>query len=278
MPGFTSRDDLINEITVNGKQDTWNFYKIAPATPEVTGGWQSLWAGVGSPGAGGTPATTPGTSYASDQASAAAGAIWFPDRSPDLRYLLSFGAVSTQNCTLMLYDRLVAVSGISLASTGSKTVNSGALDRYTGTDAILNEVWLELTADATTTVPVVNIDSYTTADGTTGQSGGAVTFPGTAPINNHSFIPLPLSATKRGVRSVESINVVTAAAAGTCNVVILRPLARIPLAAGQWNEISLLDDSMGLPRIFDNASLALALMAGPTSASNVFGTINCAYG
>jgi hypothetical protein len=35
---------------------------------------------------------------------------------------------------------------------------------------------------------------------------------------------------------------------------------------------------MGLPRIFDNATLGLALLASTTTATTVWGTINCAYG
>lgn len=278
MPGFTSRDDLINEITTNGKQDLWNFYKVAPAAAEAAGVWQSLWKGVGNPGAGSDPAATPGTVYDSDSASPVAGSIRFPDRSTDQRYLLSFGAVATQNCTLMLYDRLAGVSGISTATTGAKTVNSGALTRYSSTAATLNEVWLEVTTATTTTAPVVNLNSYTSADGTTAQTGGNVTFPAAA-TDLHTMIEVPLNASKQGVRSVEAgLNVGTASAAGAVNVLIIRPLARIPLLANIWNEVSFLDDTMGLPRIYDNANLGLALLASTTTATTVWGTVNCAYG
>lgn len=278
MPGFTSRDDLINELTTNGKQDLWNFYKVAPAAAEAAGVWQSLWKGVGNPGAGSDPAATPGTVYDSDSASPVAGSIRFPDRSTDQRYLLSFGAVATQNCTLMLYDRLAGVSGISTATTGAKTVNSGALTRYSSTAATLNEVWLEVTTATTTTAPVVNLSSYTSADGTTAQTGGNVTFPAAA-TDLHTMIQVPLNASKQGVRSVEAgLNVGTASAAGDVNVLIIRPLARIPLLANIWNEVSFLDDTMGLPRIYDNANLGLALLASTTTATTVWGTVNCAYG
>jgi hypothetical protein len=127
MPGFTSRDDLISEITVNGKSDLYNFYKIAPNASQGAGVWQALLKGIGAPGVGVDGATTPGTAFTSTPAAPNAGAIAFPDRSTDLRYLLSFGAVATANCTLMLYDRLVSVGTISLTTTGSKTVSSVAV-------------------------------------------------------------------------------------------------------------------------------------------------------
>lgn len=278
MPGFTSRDDIINEATVNGKQQSWNFYKVAPAAAQAAGVWQSLWKGVGNPGAGSDPAATPGTVFDSDTTTPVAGGMYFADVSTDLRYALSFGAVATQNCTLMLYDRLAGVSGISLASTGSKTVNSGALTRYSGAAAVLNEAWLEITTATTVTAPVVNLNAYTAADASTGNAGGSVTFPAAATVL-HSLIQLPLAAGKQGVRSVEAgLNVGTAGTAGAANLMIIRPLVRLPLIANIWNEVSLLDDTMGLPQIFDNANLGLALLASVTTATTVWGTLNCAYG
>lgn len=278
MPGFTSRDDIIFELTTNNKRDVQNFTKIAPAAAEAAGVWQSLWKGVGNPGAGADPAATPGTVYDTDAASATAGAMWFPDRSTDLRFLLALGAVASQNCTLMLYDRLAGVSGISLATTGNKTVNSGALTRYSGTAADDNEVWLEVTTATTTTAPVVSLNSYTSADGSTGQSGGTVTFPAAA-TDLHTMIKMPMSATKQGVRSVEAgLNVATAAAAGAVNVLIIKPIAYLALAANVYNETSFLDDVLQLPQIFDNATLGLAILATTTTAVTVTGKVFCAYG
>lgn len=278
MAGFTSRDDIINEATTNGKQDVWNFYKVAPAAAEAAGVWQTLWKGVGNPGAGADAATTPGTAYSSDTSSIVSGSMYFADRDPDQRYLLSFGACATQNCTLMLYDRLASVSGISGVGTGSKTINSAALTRYSGTAATLNEVWLEVTTASTTTAAVMNLNSYTSADGSTGRTGGSVTWPAAA-TDVHTMIQMPLDAAKQGVRSVEAgLNVGTATTAAEFSVTILRPLARIPLLANVWNEVSFLDDTLGLPRIYDNACLGLALLASTTTATTVWGTINCVYG
>ena len=39
-----------------------------------------------------------------------------------------------------------------------------------------------------------------------------------------------------------------------------------------------LDDTLGLPRIYDNANLGLALLASTTTATTVWGTVSCAYG
>lgn len=276
MAGFASRDDIIAELTA-GKADVFNFYKVGSA-PEAAGVWHSLWKGVGNPGAGANPAATPGTVHVSNDAADTAGAMFFAARTPDQKHLLSFGAVATQNCTLMLYDRLAGVAGIALNATGSKTVNSGALSRYSGVDAGLNEVWLEVSTAGTTTAPIVNLNSYTSSDGTTGLAGGSLTLPSTT-MNVDSMVQLPLNASEQGVRSVEAgLNVATAGTAIIANLLILRPLARIPLLANVWNEVSFLDDVMGLPRIFDGATLGAAMLATGTTATNVWGTVSCAYG
>lgn len=280
MPGFTSRDDLINEISVNGKIDEFFFTKTAPAAAQATGVWQSLWKGAGGPGAGGDPAATPGTMYDSDSASIVAGSMFFPDRSTDQKYLLSFGASASQSGTLMLYDRLGGVSGISLATTGAKTVNSGALTRYTGAAAINVQAWLEITTATTTTAPIVNLNQYTAADASTGNTGGNLTFPAAATVL-HTMLRLPESATKQGIRSVEAgLNVGTAAAAGACNLLLVRPLAFLNIPRiGDWVEVSFLDDIMGLPRIYDNANLGLMFKpSSATTAAVVDGRIAVAYG
>lgn len=276
MAGFTSRDDIIAELTA-GKADLYNFYKVSTA-PEAAGVWHSLWKGTGAPGVGGNPAASPGTVHVSNDAADTAGAMFYPDRTPDQKHLLSFGAVANQNCTLMLYDRLAGVSGISLATTGAKTINSSALSRYAGTEAGNNEVWLEVTTAGTTTAPVVNLNSYTSADGTTALTGGSLTLPSTT-MNVDSMVQLPLAASEQGVRSVEAgLNVATAGTAIVVNVLIIRPLARIPLLANVWNEVSFLDDVMGLPRIYDGATLGVAFLASGTTATTVWGTVSSAYG
>jgi len=278
MPGFTSRDDLLTELTTNGKRDEWNFVKTVPNTC-VVGQIDSLWLGVGNPGAGANPATTPGAARDSDAAAIVAGSMWFPDRSTDLKFLTAFGAVSSQNGSLILYDRLVDVSGVTITSTGAKTVNSAALTRYTGTAATLNECWWEMTTAITSNSLTMNLGAYTAADGVNAQVGGSVV---TTTSNGTigKMIPLPFTAAKQGIRSVEAGLTIggTAPSAGAGNVLIVRRLATIPLLANIWNEVSFLDDVFGLPQVFDNACLGLAWLANATTAPIIQGTVRCVYG
>jgi hypothetical protein len=275
VPGFTSRDDIINELTVNGKKDEYHFYKAGTA-PEAAGVWHSFWKGTGSPGAGANAAATPGTVYDSDPTTPVAGSMYFPDRSTDQRYLLSFGAVATQNCTLMLYDRLVGVN-VTLAS-ASQTLNTSALTRYTGTDAALNEAWLEITTASTAAGANIGLSSYTAADGTSGVAAPNLAALPAAATNVDAMVQLPMNSAEQGIRAAATLAVGTTATAAVANFLIIRPIARIGLLANIWNEVSFLDDVLGLPRIYDNACLGLAMLASGTTATNVWGNITCAYG
>lgn len=271
MPGFSSYDDLINELTTNGKRFDWDFLKTGPVA-EAAGQWVSHWYAAGSPGAGADPATTPGTAYDD-----AAGAMFFNDVDPDQKHMLTFGAVATVDCTLMVYDRLVGVSGISLASTGNKTVSSTTLPRYSGTAAAEVEAWVEVTTATTTTAPVISMNSYTNEAGTTGRAGGTLTFPAAA-TDQRWMAKLPIQAGDKGVRAISTINVATAASAGVANIILIKPLAYLPLRATMWNERDLVLQLARLPRVFDGACLALAQLASATTATTIMGKVGLGYG
>ena len=277
MP-FVSRDDIINEVCTNGKMQTWNFFKTG-ATAPVVGIWHSLWKGTGNPPAGADPAGTPGVAYASDTGSPVAGSMYNADVSTDQRQLLSFGAVSQVAGTLVLYDRLAGVSGIVVSSTGNKTISSAALDHLGSTAGVANEAWLEWTVAATTTPPVFTLNSYTSADGSTGRTGAAIS--PALPLASSAIncmTPLPLDGVKQGIIAASTLGVGTAAAAGTANFLIIKRLAALPLLANQWNEISFLDDTLSLPRIYDNATLGLMWLGTTTTTPVITGTLNMAYG
>lgn len=257
MTGYTGYDNIIEQVTVNDKfYERWGWKQIT--SPEAASIWHSCWREPGIPGAGADPATTPGTQYDDT-----AGSVFLPDQASALKVLLASQMVAGLQCTVMLYDRLVAVSGLSLASTGNKTVSSAALTRYT--DGIGVECWLEVTTATTTTAPVVTLNSYTDPDDNTGQTGAAVTFPAAA-TNVNTFVPLSLAASDIGLKAVSTINVGTAAAAGVCNLVLLRPIAFfgvLPAIATVQDEVV---NIPSLPKIYDGATLAFAVMVNATTS------------
>jgi len=276
MSGFTSRADLINHATVEGRLESFDFVKST--SNGTLGRWISLWLVGSAPAAGNSPATTPGNVFSSDQSAQEPGAIWFPDRSPDQRHLLTFGAISDLDCSVMLYDRLAGVSGIPMNAVGANTINTQPLTRYaSGAAAELNEVWMEYTTVSSTTLANLHINLYTTADGSAGQIGGAFNLPSVS-VGPNAMIQMPLSPVLRGVQSVAQITVNTATSGGVTNILIIRPLARIMLPANEWVEFNFLDDYLNLPRIYDDATLGLAV--NPLASLNpvIRGTIQCVYG
>lgn len=267
--GFASYDQIIEAITVNGQGFVFDWGK-GPFSPQGAGYWYSLWGAAGVPGGGANPAAAPGgTTYVQ-----AAGSIWFPDRSPQSTYLLTFGGVGSSGGTLMLYDRLVAVGGVALSPAGAKTLTSSALPRYA--DGAGVQAWVEVTT-ATAGGGTIALSSYTNQDGVSGRAGAAVGYPFSA-SNATTFVgPLPLQSGDTGIRSIEQVTTATSTA-GVVNVVLLRPLVFLPVAANGWQEKDMVIQIASMPQLYDGASLAIALQAGGTAQQQQWGQIGIAWG
>jgi hypothetical protein len=269
MAGFTSYDDIINETSANGKIAQRPFFKTS-AAPEVAGQVVTLWKAAGLPGAGADAAGTPGTQYSST-----AGGIVLQNEASDYKFPLRIEACATQSCTLLLLDRLVSVSGLSIATTGDKTVSSAALTRYT--DGVGVEALLELTTATTANVAVVSMNSYTNTTPTGSKVGGSVTFAAAAQNIDSAFF-MPLAAGDVGITAVSTINVGTAGTSGVCALTLVKRLAQIPLVANIGTVIDFTRGYPGMPRIYDGATLMLAIIAGGTTATVVHGVITFGWG
>ena len=266
---FASRDQIRQAITA-GRVQRWHFMKDGEATnetPEAAGSWVSYYLAVGTPGAGAAPAA-----YAN--LTDFAGSMNNTNVSPGNRYLSDAVVCSSQTGTLMVYDRLGHIGAISLASTGNKTVSSSALPRSMGTNDLCNvEAWVEVDVATATTAVVLSMNSYTNQAGTAARAGGSITFPATA-TNVGYMAKLPLQAGDKGVQAVSTINVATAASAGECNVVLLRPLAYIPIAVAN---VATPIELTQLPRVYDGSSLFLAFLATGTSVADLWGEFTMPY-
>jgi hypothetical protein len=157
----------------------------------------------------------------------------------------------------MIADRLVAVSGISLATATTVTVSSTTLPRYTSGLGV--QAWLEITTALSTTAPIVNLASYSDDTGGTGLVGSSITAPTATLAAGNMIGPLPLASagSSAGVKAVSTLTVGTAAATGVCNLVLLKPLCYLSLPFGTWVERDLVVQSAALPRIFDGACLMM---------------------
>lgn len=271
MSGISSLADLQNQISANGYEDIAVGYKALITSASF---FQSTWPSTGSPAAGGVPATTPGTAYTSPVVGAIANptnAGGFPNVSTKKRYLSSLSIeynIGVVGGTIILVDRLVAVSGIALTSAATVTVNTAALPRYTSGTGI--QAWLEITTALSVAAPAVNLQSYTDDVGNSGISGSAMVA-ATATLAAGSLIgPLPLhgGGNSGGIVSVQTIAISNPATTGIANLVLLKPIANISLPAEGWVERDQVDQSTNLPQIFDGACLHF-LVLGPSGATPI---------
>lgn len=273
MP-FNSLDELISANTVSGSTIDGDFARVGTQT-QAAGVWHTLWTVGNFPGAGGNGAAGSGTPGAGGTALniADGSLVKIPDQTlPITKHLTEFIAWSDRDCTIMLYDRLVSTSGVSLVGTGNKNVNSVALPRYTTGEGV--EVWLELTTATTTSTTVVSMNSYTDESGNNGSVGGSVTFPAAATRLSTFIGPMALASGDYGVRSVETLNVSTAPATGVVNVVLLKPLVYLSTATYLSRNVDLIGS---LPRLYNGATLGIAVMTTASQTINVWGKILGAY-
>lgn len=276
--GFASPDAAYKALT-NGRKQEWRFVKdgqAASETPEAAGNWVSFWLAPGSPGAG----SAPGAAWADcDNAS---GSIVFTDVSPQKRYLYGVELCATVTGVLMIYDRLGHINHASnvLTGTGDETVTATLADRYSGADSedLHNiEAWIEVTEATATTAPVVSLNSYTNSAGTSGRAGGNLTFPATA-TNVGWMAPFPLQAGDKGVQAINTWTVGTACSTtGECNIVLVRPIAFIPVATANIMTMITIKDGLIPTRIYDDSSLAFAWFATATTVPDFWGRIVTAY-
>lgn len=269
MPGFSSYDDIILETSTNGKYQVSPFFKVSQA-PEVAGQVVSLWKDAGLPGAGADAGGTPGAALTN-----AAGGIALANQASDLKFLMRVEATASQNCTLLILDRLVSVSGLSIAATGNLTLNTTALTRYT--DGVGVECLMELTTATTASAAVISLNSYTDSAGNTGNAGGTVTFPAAAQNLSSAFF-MPLAAGDVGIRAIATANVATAGTSGVVAFTLVKRLAQIPLIANVGTVIDFTRGFPPMPQIFDGATLMLAIVAGGTSATTVQGAMTFGWG
>lgn len=232
------------------------------------GTFASLWTAAGTPGAGATPATGAGAACTS----ATTGALKFSNPGSGFSYLaralMSCGVIGT----LVVYDRLVATSGLSGIVTTAQTISSTALTRYT-TGANVS-AWLEwYTATGASAVSFTL--NYTNEAGATAQVSASQSFPTSPAIGQ--MLPISLNGAD-GIQVAESLTLTgTTGTAGNFGVTLLRRLLTIPLPLA--NSASSMDAfAAGLQKVEDSACLAFAVFASTTTTGLLHGEVALAQG
>lgn len=281
MAGFTSQDDLINQVTTNGKFYRSDWQKSTFATTAHTAGlWYSLQRGGGNPTADTILGT--GTNLAfqalSDSVATAAGIPHGGNvgGGTGYKHLLNAAAqtaaATTAPCVLMLVDLLGFYNITSVTTTGAQTLNNTVtLPRYTDGAGVQAFITPSTVMGAAT--PNISI-TYTNSAGT-----GSRTTPATLPIGNTAaavtsivysgtgagkFGPfMPLQAGDAGIRSVQSINLSASYVSGVLNLVLCKPLLTLPITTlGVTAERDLVNQLASMPKVYDGACLNWLMLAG----------------
>lgn len=281
MSGFQSQDDMVNEISTNGKFYRTDWQKSTFATTAHTAGlWYSLMRGGGNPAADTILGT--GTNLAFQALSdAVATASGIPHGGnvgggTGFKVLLNAAAqtaaATTAPCVLMLVDILGFYPVTTVTTTGAQTLNNTVtLPRYT--DGAGVQAFLTPSTVMGAATPNITLN-YTNSAGTAGKAT-----PATLPIGNtaaavtsivHSgtgtgkYGPfIPLAAGDAGIRSVQSINLSASYVSGVLNLVLCKPIMTLPITTlGVTAERDLVNQFASMPRIYDGACLNWLMLAG----------------
>lgn len=260
MP-ITDWDDAVNKCSGgnNGNPQPFFSYKYdlldGAVAPGLAGSsrYQSLWQMVGWPTHGSAPGAvavipTSATSGALGQANASGGRTL---------YLNSISSMTQLTAgELVLADRLATISGLDATVTTAQTITGLAVTRYTGTESVGNEIWIEIYAAIGVSATTIKA-SYTNQAGTAGQVTPLVGIGGVGLDEAQGLIRLPLASGDSGVRSVESITFTAGTGtAGNVGVTIMRHLSVIEFTSVRAAELrNLLGPDFPPVPIKDNACL-----------------------
>ena len=281
MGGFSSLDNMINEISSNGKFFRADWQKSTFTTTAHTAGlWYSLFRGGGNP-----PADTilgTGTNLAFQALTdATTNATGIPHGGnvgggTGFKHLLNAAAqtasATTAPCVLMLVDMLGFYPVTTVTTTGAQSLNNTVtLPRYAdgaGVQAFITPSTVMGAATPSITLIYTNsagVGSHTTPAtlpiGNTAAAVTSIVYSGTGSGKYGPFVPLV--AGDAGIRSVQSINLSASYLSGVLNLVLCKPLLPLPITTlGVTAERDLVNQFMSMPKVYDGACLSWLMLAG----------------
>jgi len=286
--GFSSIDDLVNEITTNGKFLKAPYQKVSNnAINSAAGRWHETLQWNGNPAAV-TLTGTAGTAVALNDATSGA---WYHggNVAADTKHILSALAMSPSAgivpATAILCDFLVNYPSLVVTGTPS-TLTPTALTRYTSGEGV--QAIVSVVGALGASQPALTF-TYTDQGGVAGNVAGACAPPVASAPASTLFQDLAtgaggpfvrLAAGDRGIRSVQSYALATGTT-GTASLMLVRPLATIPLLAiNTASERDYLYQLPSLPQVVDGACLGWIIQVGSTMGpSSVFlSTLDLGWG
>ena len=292
--GFTSQDDLIAQITNNGKYGTTICQKTLPAAG-TAGAWTDLGNAAGIPVAATYGAAD--LTFTSTDDTWSEGALYNGGNvDPATKHFLSAGAscVAAAGAPwfIMAVDDVgyVKLSGTNVSTTGTKTVTMTALGagaRYPNGEGL--RMYMSALGALGANAPTCIVNYLDTA----GNAGATTTFTSTASATSGSLINtgaaankynpfLPLAAGDTGVSDIVSVVWSgTAHASGTVILHLVKPLWTIPVpATGLYNKVDFVNALPSFPKIPDGANIRFIMFqtGATTTGGTVFVDYDWAYG
>lgn len=273
---FTSISDIISLQTQTTSSFAQNiyFFKDArigngAATASVAGNYTSLWMYNGAPSSGNN--TIPGASAICNRMTT--GSMYQSDPVLNRLYLLGVVAGSLSAGTLILYDRLVHMGGLSGTTITPQAVSSSALTRYSGSNSVGNQMFVEIFTPVGATAVSINA-TYINQDGNTAVTPSA-SIGGVGLQEATRIIPLRLATGDTGVRSVDRVILsATTATAGNFGVFIGHPLAVLPISTVAVGTVrDMIFGVPSIPQIEANACLTWMWLANGVTAPQIYGEL-----
>lgn len=292
--GFSSLDDLVNEITNNGKIVRTDWNKITGGTAYTAGRWYDFSSLGGTPVANAWAGTALAWRSCDETTGNGTQIFGLPhggNVSTDTKHILNLSALTAVGTgvpsQLMLVDLQGYWPGITNNSAVAQTLTGTPSLRYTN-GAGCRLFWVQTVAAGATaqtisisysnTVPTSGRTLPVTVSMTASAIVNHISHSGTAANNYGPFLPLASGDT--GVSNVATVTF-SAANTGTGALCLARPLVTIPLAtASVAAERDLLNQLPSLPRVMDGACLVWLFFAGGATAgnSNFYGAVELGWG
>ena len=302
--GFSSQDDLLNQITVNGKYGRIDYQKTT-AVAGVAGTWTDLGTATGS-----TPVDAyAGTSltFVPTDDTYAGGAVYAgPDVSTATKHFLNASAYAFAAAgapwILMCVDQIgyIPITTTDVTGVGSRVVTMTAISNTAAkVDRYANGVGLRayFSTEVAPTLggPNLTVFTYTATGGGTGKVApatvgfaatpvtGMIPHSGNAATRYGPFIPLAVGFAD-GIKDIENFTLTGGTAyTGTGQLVLhlVKPLWQIPIpASGVLTERDFVNQMPSMPQIKDGACLRFLLFqtGATTNTSPVMVSADWAYG
>ncbi|MBK6806629.1 MAG: hypothetical protein IPG84_18170 [Betaproteobacteria bacterium] len=286
--GWTSQDNLIDDLTNNGQGDVAFCQKTLTAV-QIAGTWCILGPHGNTP-----PASTyagASLTYVPTDDTWSEGVIWTGgDKDPETKHFLSAGAsvVAAAGAPwyIMAIDLVgyVPLTGADVSTTGTKTVTMTAIGAGAGTgDRYPNGEGLRLFVAADTAMGANAPTCIVNYLDTGGGAGATTTFTSTASLplgailnsgaaaNKHNPF-LPLAAGDTGVSDIVSLVWAgTAHASGTVIIGLCKPLWVIPVpATGLYTKVDFVNSLPSMRQIKDGANIQyLMFQTGATTSAGI---------